>query len=77
MLAEYYYTIVYREDKNNKNVNALSTLSILETANVVITPFEVMFVSNSDCWPVTSKTTANWIIENPITKQIIECMLYK
>lgn len=49
MLAEYDYTTVYREDKNNKNSNALSTLSILETANAVSTPFEVMFVSNSDC----------------------------
>lgn len=55
MLAGYDYIIDYREDKSNKNTDALNRLSFSETVNVVRNSSEVIFVSNIDNCPVTLK----------------------
>lgn len=35
-------------------------------------PSEIMFVSNSDDWPVDTKIISKWTIEYPLSKQIVE-----
>lgn len=76
MLSGYDYRIEYREGKNNKNADALSRLPLPITVREVSKPQEVMFVSNNDGWPVTSKTIAKWTLENTITKQVLEWVLH-
>lgn len=46
ILTEYDYTIEYRECKNNKNTDAVSSLPLRETVNVMSNPSEEKFNSN-------------------------------
>lgn len=48
-----------------------------ETVNLVSSPFEVIFISNTDDWPVTTNTIAKWTYENTVTKPILECVSYE
>lgn len=76
MLTEYDYTIQTSERKNNKSAGEVNRLRLPETEIVVCTPCEVMFVSNSANWYVTSKTAVKQTAENPFTKRLLKWVLY-
>lgn len=58
-----------------KNTYALSILPPPETINEMSNRSEVMFVWNSNEWPVTSKMISKWTIVNLITNKILELVL--
>lgn len=75
-LAGYDCTIGHCEGKYYKNSEALSRLPPPKTVNKMINLSDVMLVSNSDDWLVTSKTIVKWTTENPVIKQSLEGLLY-
>lgn len=76
-IALYDYTTEYLEVKYNINANVLNRLPLPETENAVSNPSQIMFVSTNNDWPVTSTTITIWMTENPVTKEILEWVLYE